>query len=108
MSVFQGHLRDPDWHQKIKGPAGSGKKGWFGAALSNYSLTPGHNLSLGLRAEAEDLGLSAELRSLVAPPKGGPADFVRFVRFVFCLFLTGRGGGLQSFRFHFRAGDIRI
>ena len=31
-------------------------------------------MRLGLRAEAEDLGLSADLRSLVAPPKGGPAD----------------------------------
>ena len=27
-----------------------------------------------MRAEAEDLGLTAALRSLVAPPKGGPAD----------------------------------
>ena len=50
----------------------------FGAALSNYSLLPGHNISLGLRAEAEDLGLTAEPRSLVAPPKGGPADYGAF------------------------------
>ena len=39
---------------------------WVG---SNYVL--GHNLSLGLKAEAEDLGLSADLRSLVVPQKGG-------------------------------------
>lgn len=37
----------------------------------------GHNISLGLRAEAEDLGLTADLRSLVAPPKGGPADNIK-------------------------------
>ena len=74
MSVFQGHLGDPAWHQEIKQPAGPWSKWWFGSALSNYSLLPGNNLSLGLRAEAEDLGLTAEPRSLVAPPKGGPAD----------------------------------
>ena len=41
-------------------------------AVINYFL--GHNLTLGLRAEAEDVGRNADLRSLVAPPKGGPAD----------------------------------
>ena len=35
---------------------------------------PGHNLSLGLRAETEDSGLSTEPRSSVAPSQGGPAD----------------------------------
>ena len=39
----------------------------------NYFLV--NNISLGLRAEAEDLGLCAELRRLVAPPKGRPVDF---------------------------------
>ena len=37
---------------------------------------PGHNLSLGLRAAAEDLGLSAEPHSPVAPPEEGPADIL--------------------------------
>ena len=39
-------------------------------------LLPSHNLSLGMRAECEDLGLTAELRSLVATLKVGPADYV--------------------------------
>ena len=43
---FQGHRGDPGWLQKIKQPG----------------------------AEAEDLGLRADPRSLVAPPKGGPAE----------------------------------
>ena len=45
----------------------------FSTLINNQSL-PGHNLSVGLRAEAEDLGLSVDPHSLVAPPKGGPAD----------------------------------
>ena len=44
------------------------------------------NLSLGLRAEAEDFGLSAELRSLVAPLKGGLADFGNVGTYVFFVF----------------------
>ena len=39
--------------------------------ISSWS---GHNFNLGLRAETEDVWLSADLCSLVAPPKGGPAD----------------------------------
>ena len=31
-----------------------------------FSILPGHNLGLGLRAEAEDLGLTADPSSLVA------------------------------------------
>ena len=57
----------------------------------NYFL--GHNISLGLRAEAEDLGLSAELRSLVAPPKGGPAD----LRIGFCRCLEASGATFLVF-----------
>ena len=40
----------------------------------NYFL--GHNLSLGLMPEAGDLGLNADLRSLVAAPEGGAGGSV--------------------------------
>ena len=56
-----------------------------------YSQLPGHILGLGLRAETEDLGLSADLRSLVAPPKRGPA----LVILNFCAL-----GKLKSLHFH--------
>ena len=39
-------------------------------------------MSLGLRAEVEDLGLSADPRSPVATPKGGPADII-FIKHIF-------------------------
>ena len=60
---------DPEWPQKIKASAGPWSKGCFGSALTSFTLFLGHNLSLGLRAETEDSGLSAELRSVVAPSK---------------------------------------
>ena len=41
---------------------------------TNFALLPGHDISFGLRAESEDLGLSADPRSLVAPTQEGPAD----------------------------------
>ena len=64
---------DPDWHQKIKELAGPWKKCRFLSGLTPINCFLGHNISLGLRAEAEDLGLSANPRSLLAPSKWGPA-----------------------------------
>ena len=41
---------------------------WVHTTIVN--LLRGHNLSLGLTAEAEDSGLTAGPRSLTAPPNG--------------------------------------
>ena len=48
--------------------------------MSGIKYFLGHNLSLGLRAEAGDLGLTVEPRRLVAPPEGGPADILEMIR----------------------------
>ena len=43
-------------------------------ALNSFYVLLGHNLSSGLRDEAENLGRSEDLRSLLALPQEGPAD----------------------------------
>ena len=52
-----------------------GKKAALDRVYQPIDHVLGHNMSLGLRAEAEDSGPTAQLRSLVAPPQGGPVDF---------------------------------
>ena len=74
MSLFQGQPGDPEWLEKSEATDVSVVNIRSGSGVTTYQLLPGHNLSLGHKAEAEDLGLSADPRSLVAPPKGGPAD----------------------------------
>ena len=60
---------------KVKQPRSGWWKGWFLAALTNIQLS----LSITFASELRDQGTvdhrqAAHPRSLVAPPKGGPAD----------------------------------
>ena len=75
MSVFRGHSGDPDGQHKIKEPMARLVKRLVWIGSNNLSTT---SWVITLAAEAEDLGLTADPRSLVAPPKGGPADSYRY------------------------------
>ena len=45
LSVFQGHLGDPEWHHRIREYTGWRQKWCFGPGPKTYQLSSGHNLS---------------------------------------------------------------
>ena len=60
--------------RRYRHEGGGGKKVGLDPHQVTLELFPRHDPSLGLRAEMQDSGLSADFRSLVAHPRGGPAD----------------------------------
>ena len=72
--LVQSHFGDPGRGRRV----GEQKLSSF-SGLTTYQAFPGHNLSLGLRADTEDPGLRADPHSLAAPPsRGGVGGSVIF------------------------------